>query len=114
MNLNYVINKIKYKTSFCNNKESPDIFKALSKLYSDKKMLIIIDRKLNSKFTKYLFKDLKLCGLKLTILRVNASKKNKNEKFLFKIIDTLIKKNLLKNQYWFLAGRCNWRRVCFG
>ena len=104
MNLNYVINKIKYKTSFCNNKESPDIFKALSKLYSDKKMLIIIDRKLNSKFTKYLFKDLKLCGLKLTILRVNASKKNKNEKFLFKIIDTLIKKKFTKKSVLVSCG----------
>lgn len=104
MNLNYVINKIKYKTSFCNNKESPDIFKALSKLYSDKKMLIIIDRKLNSKFTKYLFKDLKLCGLKLTILRVNASKKNKNEKFLFKIIDTLIKKKFTKKSVLLSCG----------
>ena len=46
MILNYNINKLNYKATFCNNKESPDIFKALSKLYCDKKMLLIIDKKI--------------------------------------------------------------------
>ena len=74
MILNYSINKLKYKATFCHNKESPDIFKALSKLYCDKKMLLIIDKKLNKNFTKYLFKDLKKCGLQVTMMRVNGSK----------------------------------------
>ena len=43
MKLNYNIDKLNYKATFCNNKESPDIYKALSKLYCDKKMLLIID-----------------------------------------------------------------------
>ena len=60
MIISYNINKINYKATFCNNKESPDIYKALSKLYCDKKLLLIIDKKLNAKFTKFLFKDLKL------------------------------------------------------
>ena len=57
MIISYNINKINYKATFCNNKESPDIYKALSKLYYDKKLLLIIDKKLNAKFTKFLFKD---------------------------------------------------------
>ena len=57
MIISYNINKINYKATFCNNKESPDIYKALSKLYCDKKLLLIIDKKLNAKFTKFLFKD---------------------------------------------------------
>ena len=59
MILNYRINKENFKAIFCNDKESPDIFKAISKLYCDKKLLLIIDKKLSKKFTKYLFKDLK-------------------------------------------------------
>ena len=39
MIINYKINKQNYKITFCNNKESPDIYKALSKLYCDKKLL---------------------------------------------------------------------------
>ena len=41
------INKFSYKATFCHNKESPDIFKALSKLYCDKKMLLNHRKKLN-------------------------------------------------------------------
>ncbi len=104
MILNYSINKLKYKATFCHNKESPDIFKALSKLYCDKKMLLIIDKKLNKNFTKYLFKDLKKCGLQVTMMRVNGSKFNKNQKLLFKIIDKLIEKKFSKKSVLLSCG----------
>ena len=85
MHINYNIEKNNYKVTFCNNKESPDIYNALSKLYCDKKLLLIIDKRLNSKFTKFLFKDLKKCGLQVTLLRVSGSKKkNKNKSFYLK------------------------------
>jgi len=104
MILNYNINKLNFKVTFCNNKESPDIFKALSKLYCDKKMLLIIDKKLNTKFTKYLFKDLKKCGLKVTLLKVDGSKFNKNQKLLFRIIDKLIEKKFSKKSVLLSCG----------
>ena len=44
MHINYNIEKNNYKVTFCNNKESPDIYNALSKLYCDKKLLLIIDK----------------------------------------------------------------------
>ena len=104
MIINYSINKSKYKATFCHDKESPDIDKALSKLYCDKKMLLIIDKKLNKDFTKYLFKDLKKCGLKVTMMRVNGSKINKNQKLLFKIIDKLIEKKFSKKSVLLSCG----------
>ena len=104
MKINYKINKLNYKATFCNNKESPDIFKALSKLYCDKKMLLIIDKKLNKKFTIYLFKDLKKCGLNVTLLKIEGSKYNKNEKLLFKIIDKLIEKKFSKKSVLLSCG----------
>ena len=42
MILNYRINKENFKAIFCNDKESPDIFKAISKLYCDKKLTLNI------------------------------------------------------------------------
>ena len=104
MIINYNINKINYKATFCHNKESPDIYKALSKLYCDKKLLLIIDKRLNAKFTKFLFKDLKKSGLKVTLLRVSGSKINKNKKFLFKILDKLIEKKFSKKSVLLSCG----------
>ena len=104
MIINYNINKINYKATFCHNKESPDIYKALSKLYCDKKLLLVIDKRLNSKFTKFLFKDLKKSGLKVTLLRVSGSKINKNKKFLFKILDKLIEKKFSKKSVLLSCG----------
>lgn len=104
MILNYSVEKFKYRATFCDNKESPDIYKALSSLYCDKKMLLIIDKKLSHKFTKYLFKDLKKCGLKVFLLKVNGSKVNKNEKLLFKIIDKLVEKKFTKKSVLLSCG----------
>jgi 3-dehydroquinate synthase len=96
MIINYKLFKENYKIKFCKNKESPDITNALSELYSDKKMLIVIDKKLDKKFTNYLFKDLKHLKFDITVMRVSGDKSNKNEKFLFKIIDKLIEKKFTK------------------
>ncbi len=104
MILNYKINKENFIAKFCDDKESPDIFKAISKLYCDKKLLLIIDKKLSKKFTKFLYKDLKKCGLKVTLLKVNGSKINKNEKLLFKIIDKLMEKKFTKKSVLLSCG----------
>ena len=104
MILNYKIEKKSYKATFCHNKESPDIYKALSNLYSDKKMILVIDKNLNKNFTKYLFKDLKKTGLKVNLLRVDGSKINKNKSFLFKILDELIKKKFSKKSVLLSCG----------
>ena len=98
MNISYKINNLNHRVVFCHDKESPDIKKDLSKLYSDKKMMVIIDKNLGPKFTKYLLHDLKQANFDITYVKVEASKKNKNEKFLFEIIDKLIEKNFTKDR----------------
>ena len=87
MNISYKINDLNHRVVFCHDKESPKIKRDLSKLYSDKKMMVIIDKNLGSKFTKYLISDLRQTNFDITFVKVEASKKNKNEKFLFKIIN---------------------------
>ncbi len=104
MNILYKINNLNHRVIFCKDKESPDIMRNLSKLYSDKKMMVIIDKNLGEKFTKYLIDDLKLTNFDITFLKVEASKKNKNEKFLFKIINKLIEKNFSKKSVIISCG----------
>ena len=104
MNISYKINNLNHRVVFCHDKESPDIKKDLSKLYSDKKMMVIIDKNLSQKFKKYLIDDLKQANFDITFVKVEASKKNKNEKFLFKIINKLIEKNYTKKSVIISCG----------
>ena len=104
MNISYKINNLNHRVVFCHDKESPDIKKDLSKLYSDKKMMVIIDKNLSQKFKKYLIDDLKQANFDITFVKVEASKKNKNEKFLFKIINKLIEKNFTKKSVIISCG----------
>ena len=69
----------------------------LNKLKSDKKLLLIFDKNISSEIIKNIFSFLKLSGFKIYILKVEGTKKNKNEKYLFKIIDFLIEKKFTKN-----------------
>jgi len=104
MNISYKINDLNHRVVFCHDKESPKIKRDLSKLYSDKKMMVIIDKNLGSKFTKYLISDLRQTNFDITFVKVEASKKNKNEKFLFKIINKLIEKNFTKRSVIISCG----------
>lgn len=104
MELIYSIEKSDYKVIFCNDTEAPDIAKQLSLVYSDKKALIIIDKKIDKKIIKNLLKDLSYSDLSISILKVDGSKFNKNEKFLFKIIDFLLEKKFTKSSVLISCG----------
>lgn len=104
MDIFYKINKLNHRITFCHDKQSPDILKDLSNLFSDKKMLVIIDKNLSQEFTKYLIDDLNLTNYDITFLKVEASKKNKNEKFLFKIINKLIELRFSKKSVIISCG----------
>lgn len=105
MKLKYKINNTDHNVILCKDKEAYDIRNQFKKNYSDKKVLIIIDKNLNYKFSKYLFRDVKSAGnIKLSVLKVNATKANKTETLLFKILDTLIKKKFTKKSVIISCG----------
>ncbi len=105
MKLKYNINNIDHNVILCKKKEAHDIRNQFTKNYSDKKVLIIIDKNLNYKFSKYLFRDLKSTkNIKLSVLKVDATKANKTEVLLFKILDTLIKKKFTKKSVIISCG----------
>jgi 3-dehydroquinate synthase len=102
--LKYRLNNEEYRVTFCVDKEAPDISNDLSRLSSDKKMLVIIDKKINKEIIKTLLKDLKQSNFDITLLEVEGSKKNKNDKFLFNIINKLIEKKFSKKSIILSCG----------
>ena len=54
MDIFYKINKLNHRITFCHDKQSPDILKDLSNLFSDKKMLVIIEEYHPSKYQNVL------------------------------------------------------------
>lgn len=104
MQIVYKLNKKNHKITFCKKKEVNDISKDLLKLFSDKKMLVVLDKNLKKSFTKYLIDDLKSSNFDITFLKAEGSKSNKNEEFLFKIINTLIKKKFTKKSVIISCG----------
>ena len=114
MHIKYSINKVENRVIFCPDKEGLKIIKKnvsstaiagdLSRLYSDKKILLIIDKKINKKITKYLIHDLKISNFKMSIMMVSGNKNNKNMKLLFKIINKLFDKKFTKKSVIISCG----------
>ncbi len=102
--IKYHISKINHRITFCHDKEAEDISQDLKRLFSDKKMLLIIDKRINKDVIKNLYKDLKHLGYRIFPMYVEGSKKNKNEKLLFKIIDELINKKFTKKSLILSCG----------
>ena len=114
MNLNYKIENENFKVTFCpdnqklnikNKKNSyMRISRDLNKFKHDNKILLVIDKNINNKIIKYITNDLKLSYPDLNVLYVQGSKKNKNLKTFFKIIDHLFKKKFSKNSVLISCG----------
>ena len=63
-----------------------------------------MDKKLSKNFSKYLYKDLSKMNLEISVMKLDATKKNKNEKILFRIIDKLIEKRFTKKSVVISCG----------
>ena len=106
MHIKYYIDKVENRIVFCPDNEGLNIVKKnissmvlagdLSRLYPNQKILLIIDKKINKRITKYLIHELKISNPKMTIMMVSGNKINKNMKLLFKIIDNLFNKKFTK------------------
>ena len=101
---------IKYSVNNEDNKViiKKDITKVISselnKLNSDKKLLLVFDKNISEEIIKNIFSFLKLTGFKIYIIKLEGSKKNKSEKYLFKIVDFLIEKKFTKNSIILSCG----------
>jgi 3-dehydroquinate synthase len=95
MEINYKINgninKIYIKQNII-----PSIYKSIKNLDSDRKMLLVYDPNIDHSFIEKIKNNLKILGTKIFLMPLKGSKKEKNEKNLFKIIDFLIKNDFTK------------------
>ena len=114
MHIKYSIDKVENRVIFCPDNEGLKIVEKnvsytaiagdLSRLYSDKKILLIIDKKINKRITKYLIHDLKISNFKMSIMMVSGNKNNKDMKLLFKIINKLFDKKFTKKSVIISCG----------
>ncbi len=104
-NIRYSINKEIFNIIFCVKKETSDISNQLKKHYSDRKVLLVIDKNLDKNFRRCLLSDLKkLNRIDFHLLEVEGSKRNKNTNFVFKIIDKCIKEKFTKKSVVISCG----------
>ena len=96
MELKYNINQEAHKIIFCSKNKKDFIVSDLKKLSSDKKVFFIYDKNIDNLLIKQILDNLKLSGCKISTLKIEGNKINKNQKLLFKIIDALIKNNFTK------------------
>ena len=114
MHINYKINNKIHKIVFCpdegglkirkKKKSYMTISKDLKNIYTDKNVLLIVDKNINKRIINYIVHDLKISFETLQVMFINGSKKNKNVKLLFKIIDFLFKKKFTKKSVIISCG----------
>ena len=114
MNFTYKVEKENFNVTFCSDNKglkltkTPNsymqISKNLKKLKHDDKILLVVDKNINKKIIQYIIHDLKISYPKLKVLFVEGSKKNKNLKTFFKIIDNLFKNKFTKNSVMVSCG----------
>jgi 3-dehydroquinate synthase len=80
------------------------ILKDIEKLNSDRKILLIFDKNVDSKFVKNIISGLKIKGSKVIVAEAEGSKIKKNERLLFKIIDILIQNKFTKKSVLICIG----------
>ncbi len=96
MKLKYKIHDNQHQIYFCKKKELHKITECLEKSNSDKNILFVYDDNVNKKIVNNILDELNSFGCNLFVMECKGSKQNKNEKFLFKILDILLKNKFTK------------------
>ncbi len=104
MTISYKINNLEHKVIFCKSGKINFISSELDKVNSDKNVLLIYDNKIDIKVLKNIFDELKISGCKVFSIKAKGEKINKNEKFLFNIINFLIKNKFTKSSVIISCG----------
>ena len=102
--INYTINNTEHKVTFCRSNIYKSISSSIELVKSDKNILLIYDDKIEKNIIKNIFHELKLSGCKIYSLKIKGDKLNKNEKYLFKILDFLIQNKFTKKSVIISCG----------
>tara|TARA_B100001564_G_scaffold346419_1_gene346112 strand:- start:108 stop:1223 length:1116 start_codon:yes stop_codon:yes gene_type:complete len=102
--IRYKISGIENKVTFCLDTEAADISSDMSRLLTDKKILLVVDKRINPQVIKNIFKDLSHSDFDIKFLMVDGSKNNKTQKTLFKIINECIRNKFTKKSLILSCG----------
>tara|TARA_A100000164_G_scaffold378155_1_gene419036 strand:+ start:917 stop:2038 length:1122 start_codon:yes stop_codon:yes gene_type:complete len=89
--IDYKIDDEQHNILFCKKNDLKRLTNSIEKVNSDKNILLVYDDKVNKKIVDEIKDELKSSGCNLFLVECKGSKSNKNEKFLFRILDLLIK-----------------------
>jgi len=103
MHLQYFINNKKYKVYIKEN-INKSLVSDLILLSSDRKVLLVYDVNISKEIIEEIFKELKISGFQIFKKEVLGGKENKNEKFLFNILDSLSSNKFTKNSILLSVG----------
>ena len=95
MKIKYKINQSYHFVSF-KKKFDNTFVKEIERANSDKNILIVYDKNIQNTFIDRFYNSMKLSGCKIFKLELEGSKKNKNEKILFNILNFLLSNNFSK------------------
>ena len=101
--ISYKINNLSRNIYF-NSEILKPIIDDIEKLNSDRKIFFIYDRKIDRSFIKSILDGLKIKGSKVIIAEAEGSKIKKNEKLLFKMLDTFILHGFTKQSVLICIG----------
>ena len=96
MQIKYKINNNNHYIHFCKKNQLNKITQYLEKSKSDRNVLFVYDDKVNNTVVQSILDELNSFGCNLFLIECEGSKQNKNEKFLFKILDVLLKNKFTK------------------
>ncbi len=96
MQLKYKIDENEHYVHFCKKDQLKKITDCLDRSQSDKNVLFVYDNNVNKTIVKSILDELNSFGCNLFVIECKGSKQNKNEKFLFKILDVLLKNKFTK------------------
>ena len=95
MKIQYEVNKEKFDI-FINKNYNNSLTRKIDSIRSDKKILLVYDKKINKLFVKKIINSLREAGSLLIALEFKGNKKNKNEKSLFNLLNVMIDNNFSK------------------
>ena len=95
MKIQYEVNKEKYDI-FINKNLNDSLAKKIDSIKSDKKILLIYDKKIYKPLVKKIINHLRETGSLLIALEFQGKKKNKNEKSLFNLLNVMIDNHFSK------------------
>ena len=91
MQIKYKLEKEDHFVTFCKTNSLEKISKFFEKINSDKNALLLYDKNISKEIIKKIYNELKISGCNIILKECKGEKSNKNKKFLFDLIDTLLK-----------------------